>query len=59
MAAIRPIKVWFGVKEGSVQWTSVRASKEFFAEAELLSKLGGQKDAKCSLLALLSKRDGR
>lgn len=43
--------------------TSVRASKELFAETELLSELGRQKDSKCSwssgMLALLSKRDMR
>jgi len=36
--AIMPIKVWFGVKEGSVCRASVRASKELVAEAELLSR---------------------
>ena len=56
MAAMRPIKVSFGVKDRSVFGASVRASKELFAEAELLSKLGRQKDSKCTLLALLSKR---
>ncbi len=39
--ARRLMKLWFGFKEGSVYMASVRASKELFAEAELLSKLEG------------------
>ena len=38
MAVIRPIKVWFGVEEGSVQWASVRASKELFCYLNLTGR---------------------